>query len=473
MVNEMPKHAEGSNILTNLNIMAGLSHKDRIGSPNKNGIFKKNGWRHDEDSIVNQVKNIEDVFRAALAGDFINKKNFEICLLAFNGLNNMLSGYQTNKNKKDQSDALRAVIYNIDRLITDAQKTLSAKPVGGDNLTIAKNAIRYLKSLNIISNNVMFNGHYKNELDSFIGRHLRQEHRHNDPVVVQKFLAHIKNNHPEKACNEDKAKELLMGYDTVRKSILGILRGPGSQAKSRLKSLLDLEKAKGYSDDSWIAYKFLALDGSADEERIRLARKAIKYGRGNCYEKSSIVATHMLEATRGSKTIFWVECIEYNHCFSIIADKNMLTQKDVETTPCSEWAGDAVIADGWTGDYYSANTIEKKAGLLKLHKNTARKGIIKNYQEINGNTQNREDDEILLELMGTGFNYKEKRNAILVTESLTWPPAYDPGFRLAVAKLKNSSYRRQIESISTSTLAHISDRPDILACELITFMEDT
>jgi hypothetical protein len=473
----MTKHTEPHNIIINLDLMAALKSGDRIGAPNKNGVFKINGWRNDNDSITIQVVNIKSVFHAALSDpSLVTKDTFDKSVAAYNGLNKILANYQEKGNKDNQSKSLREALYDIDKLITSAQAKLANLPSSGNNITLAKNAIKYLNSLDIASNNVRFNGHFKNELDTFLGRYLRQEHRFNDDHIVESFHAHLtfNKNKMHDGITIAQAKALLKSYHDIRREILAILRKESSGTERELKNLLNREKSKGYSNETWIGYEFKSANKS-DEERIRLARKSIKFGRGNCYEKSAIVATHMLEATRGSKSIFWVACISYDHCFAIVADKNLLTAREIETKPAYEWTGDAVIVDGWTGDYYSASNIRKRAGLFSFHKNIARRGIVQNFVDIKskGNSSQAEfpdsDDEIF-EIMGAAVE-EDAKNAILVRESLSWPPSFDPSFRLSVAKFKNSYYKNAMESINPRVLARISAQPDLLESQIIMCIE--
>jgi hypothetical protein len=498
------KHTEPRNLIQNLDLLSGLKSGDRIGAPKQDGLFKINGWRNDNDSIIVQAENIKSLFSTALTGKNIDKATFDKCVAAFNGLNKMLAGYQSSRGKTDQINSLRSAIYEIDKILTAAQSVLSESPSCGTNIVIAKNAIKYLDSLKLPSTNVKFNGHYKDEVDMFVGRYLRQEHRYKDQSIVNRYHSHITRKIPidpkkpiaggnikenkYESYTAEQAKKLLEDHNNIRKDILTIIRNITSKSETRrqLKQLLSRVKSQyGYSDELWeiLSYQFHFSDGT-DEERIRLTRKAIKFGVANCYEKSAIVATHMLEATRGNKSIFWVACIKYDHCFTIIADKNLLTTRDIETKPAHEWTGDAIIVDGWTSDYYPAVDIRKSRGAFNIFKGVARKGIIRNFNQIAEDQKDKKDkedknkekdmdlDSFLFEVMGAAAEDTKTTTAILVRESLSWPPTFDPGFRLAVAKSKNIDYRINTDAIKSSDLARVSDNPELLISNLSMIIKD-
>lgn len=494
----MPKCNEGINIERNLDLMAKLKSSDRIGAPKLEGIFKKNGFRVANDSILRQSGNIKSVFEAALSqATAANPVIIGKALAAQNGLKNMLSDYQKSSRKQSQSDELKKLIDEITDLIYDTEKRLGVTQILNtgesatriENIAIAKNAINYLKSLGIVSNNIRGNGHYKGDLETFLGRYLRQEHRYTDQNIVSKFCASynkVAAKANKKIIDTAKARKMLNDIHDTRREILNILRsGQSSQKrKTDLKSLLERKKNSGdYVGDAWIQVNFTTT--KPDEQRIRLARKSIKFKTGNCYEKSAIIATHMIEATRGSKQIYWVASEGYDHCFAILADKGQLSRDDVQSKPTYEWPGNAVIVDGWTGDYYNCSEIRNKAGIFKMHKNIARKGIVNGFDSIQNreaikreeekkNLQKEFGDSDMADMFGSSS--PDPIKAIDIYEDVTWPPVYDPSFRLAVASLSNKSYRGQIQAsqtqITLENLVGIATEPELMASSLILIVND-
>jgi hypothetical protein len=87
----------------------------------------------------------------------------------------------------------------------------------------------------------------------------------------------------------------------------------------------------------------------ADERRIRDCRRVMKTRHGNCGEKSSLCATWLLENRTGNDVILRVSASTYDHAW-VVYDHNAPDWDGV----IDHLSDDAVVVDGWTGDYYPA-----------------------------------------------------------------------------------------------------------------------
>jgi hypothetical protein len=87
-----------------------------------------------------------------------------------------------------------------------------------------------------------------------------------------------------------------------------------------------------------------------DEPRIRNCRRVIKTRHGNCNEKASVCATWLLENSRGNQVILWVYGgTAYDHAWVVYGHPDPYWNGVID-----QLSSDAVVVDGWTGDYYQA-----------------------------------------------------------------------------------------------------------------------
>jgi hypothetical protein len=84
-----------------------------------------------------------------------------------------------------------------------------------------------------------------------------------------------------------------------------------------------------------------------DEPRIRHTRKALKFGYGNCSQKSSIVATWLLENSV-NVPIFIMRCNPYDHAYVLLGNVDFSQR-------FSRQPDDVFVVDGWSDDFYPAN----------------------------------------------------------------------------------------------------------------------
>lgn len=319
-----------------------------------------------------------------------------------------------------------------------------------ENLHWAKKAVHYLDKLNIKSVNVPFRikSYYKSplsEFDVFLFEYMRAETRvevveNNADFYMQTFEI------PDRETFESKLA-FIPATKKIRSHIIAILHSNKTkqQKKLELQKLMKMVKAKGYLHPLSV---FTTIDRTTypDESRIRACRKAIKFGHGNCGEKSAIVATYLVEKLGNSKSILWA-CSNptYDHAFVLLADQNRLTELHLKHRFFSDWDESTVVVDGWTSDYYAFkhpfNPL--KAGSIanpfqayvrrKLHNLTI--GSISCMEEVHNN----------------------------------WPPQFDPHFRLATAHLSKHDPARlhgsQMDQ-ELSAVSEVADNGDELITEL-------
>jgi hypothetical protein len=138
-----------------------------------------------------------------------------------------------------------------------------------------------------------------------------------------------------------------------------VLQTVADQTKSR-KQKRALVKAQinrlgvTYFDDHTPKDCFDQATDRKDEMRIRLCRRAMKTRHGNCMEKSALTATWLLENRPGDENILWVAGNAYDHAW-VVFDPGAPKWDGV----IANLSDDAVVADGWTGDYYQAKHPQK------------------------------------------------------------------------------------------------------------------
>jgi hypothetical protein len=149
----------------------------------------------------------------------------------------------------------------------------------------------------------------------------------------------------------------------LRQNVLGVLRGsaPPADKRAQIQALIPkdfLARSEGTEFGAWFERdahgKSIPLpprSGSAsgyyeDERRIRFARKALKFGYGNCMEQSAIVATWLLENSV-NVPIHWMKCHPYDHAYVLLGNVDFSEIFD-------EQPDDVFIVDGWSDDFYPA-----------------------------------------------------------------------------------------------------------------------
>lgn len=108
--------------------------------------------------------------------------------------------------------------------------------------------------------------------------------------------------------------------------------------------------------DLWWLARDTRAAARAEHLRIKAVRRAMKSRLGNCLEKSSIVATHIAEASRGGVGICIVTGGKYDHHFVLISNQkeellsgidNHKETKSKKSLPRDTW-----VVDGWRSDYW-------------------------------------------------------------------------------------------------------------------------
>jgi hypothetical protein len=311
-----------------------------------------------------------------------------------------------------------------------------------DNLRLGKQAIQDLNRLHITSINVAFRigSYWKSPLgalDSFLLDYMRAE---SDISLVKDHARDIKYNYRQAGYTitttdaRQKATDQINDAKQVRPQILQILRGTASknQKKSQLKQLM---QQVGYKPKEYSVLWHKSRTSDADEARIRAVRKAIKFKHGNCGEKSAIAASWLLEKTKNTKKVFWVEARNWDHAWVVMGEVGKIDANDVATRPINTWDESTVVVDGWTGDWYTA----------KHPYNPLKSGSAANPFQL--------------------FVRKKVQQAatqIRVNEDLAWPPSFSPNFRLEHAADPNVSYETLSSTSGSDTESSIEGVADDL-----------
>lgn len=294
-----------------------------------------------------------------------------------------------------------------------------------DNMLLAKQAIKYVDKLGLTSVNVPFRLSYSksplSRFDCFMVKYMRSESNLSPQIV---------NPHLKKALDREKAAigrklhkdefkavvdPIVAGFrdvKAVRSEILEIIHSNTSKGEKK-RLLTALMDRIGFDGDPYDINWFGRRTNKPDERRIRSARKAIKFKHGNCGEKSSIVATWLLEQTKNTKSIFWVSANSWDHAWVFMADAGSgLDEAMVEGQKFSSWPQDTVVVDGWTSDWYPVH-----------HPHDPIKGTP--YNPFQLYVRNK---------------IREAQQDICCSEECRWPPRFAPAFKLAIAGQKNSTY---------------------------------
>lgn len=310
-----------------------------------------------------------------------------------------------------------------------------------ENLRLAKQAIKYVDSLDITSINVPFRitSYHKSPLsdfDMFMLCYMRQESStlpgvidHHTASQVKGYEDHLKRklDTGEREWVKEKVTGQITDAKAVKKQIMAIIHGGGNSGskKKKLKELMEKTKFdKNTFDLTW----FVRRTDAPDENRIRSVRKAIKYRHGNCGEKSAIATTWLLEQTQNTKKIFWVCAKNWDHAWGLMGELGTFSWAMVTGQKYDKWPEDVVVIDGWTSDWYP---------------------IKHPYNPVKGTAANPFQLYVRKKV-------QEAQKAIIVQEELDWPPEFAPKFRLAVAEKKNATYANSVR------FAEVFDDPSVV-----------
>jgi hypothetical protein len=276
------------------------------------------------------------------------------------------------------------------------------------NISLARRCIDYVNGLNIKSNNVPFRlgtYHKYSKYHSFVLSATRCE-----TVNV-----------PEKVLQR-------------RRQVLSLLADDSKSKKTRRAAVKALmvqwgeRYFKQYTDGGF----FDDISRYEDEMRVRSCRRVVKTRHGNCMEKSALCATWLLENRTGNEIILWVGGKNYDHAWVVYDHDSPGWDGTI-----ANLSGDAVVVDGWTGDYYQAKHPHKfwHGGLANPFQLTVRNNVL----NASGN--------------------------ISVTEHVQprdWAESFSPHFKLAFADQPPSTYERDgsylLRALKPSGLADLRDR---------------
>jgi hypothetical protein len=295
-----------------------------------------------------------------------------------------------------------------------------------ENMDLAKQAIRFTDRLGITSINVPFRigsyyGSPLSKFDLFMLRYMRTETSTDTieqryKVMKGQWVEHFgrklgldeKDQIRSEITNQQLPK--IQRDKVVRSQILQIIHSTASKGQKK-KQLHDLMKQTNFDPDTFGVLWHFTRTNAPDEERIRAVRKAVKFRHGNCGEKAAIAVTWLLEQTKNSKALFWVNAKNWDHAWGLLADPG-LDENTVRTVPYKNWPKDVVVVDGWTSDWYPIH-----------HPWDPIKGTAANPFQLYVRKK--------VQAAATQVNVKEE---------LEWPPVFAPTFSMERAGEKNSTY---------------------------------
>jgi hypothetical protein len=255
-----------------------------------------------------------------------------------------------------------------------------------ENLRLAKRAIQFVDAQQIRSVNMKHQFWNRTDFDSFLFGAMR--------------------------CHPPDLDNVRKGH---RRDLLTALRAPGQSLSRRKKRCKEYFKAwgsdKNYFWNGGVRVYWDVDPPGPDAQRIRAARRAMKFYKGNCNEKSAVAATWLLENRLGNDMIVWASGGPYDHAYVIYDFRGANWDPSI-----TNWNDEAVIVDGWTSDWYAV----KQPYDLRPWSDAHFPGPIQLHvrRMIQANTGN------------------------LGIKEWVWyrPPQFSPNFTLAVARDPNSSY---------------------------------
>jgi hypothetical protein len=193
------------------------------------------------------------------------------------------------------------------------------------NISLARRCIDYVNSLNIKSVNVPFR----------FGTYYKYSKYHRFVLGATR-------------CETVGASDQVLNR---RRLVLAILADGTKSKKQRRAAVKALMVQWGDNYFRAATQRFFdEITDRKDEERVRNCRRAMKTRHGNCGEKSSVCATWLLENRPGHEVILWVNGgTAYDHAW-VVFDHNAPNWDGT----IANLGSDAVVVDGWTGDYYQA-----------------------------------------------------------------------------------------------------------------------
>lgn len=330
-----------------------------------------------------------------------------------------------------------------------------------ENIALARDAIKFVDKLGIVSINVPFRPSFHkspfSKFDMFLFYLMRAEGNmamldtHTDRRVGEIDDYYAKQGYAP--LTDDQKLEVRQGIakdistnKSLRSQCLAVMHGTDSSGEKKRK-LKKIMTDSQFNADTFSMQWHATRTDMKDEERIRAARRAIKFKHGNCGEKSAVAASWLLEHTKGTKDIYWVSANNWDHAWCVLTDFGKSSKAQIGGTPISEWDDSAVCVDGWTSDWYPI-----KHPYTLLHHGTAANPfqlyVRRKVQKASAN--------------------------MYVKEKCKWPPKFCPTFSMANAHKKVSEYatspKRPAKVVANMDLA---DEIDDLDALLAQFEEDT
>jgi hypothetical protein len=194
------------------------------------------------------------------------------------------------------------------------------------NIRVARRCIDYVNGLNVTSNNVPFR----------ISSYAKYSHYHYFVVTVTR-------------CETLGVPEVVLMRRRLVLQALAHLTRTEQQKRAEVEGYMNewgVNYFRQYTPNGFFVSNITERE---DEARIRMCRRVMKTRQGNCGEKSAVCATWLLENSPGNEVILWVGGKNYDHGWVVFGHNATHWNGVIDTL-----SDDAVVVDGWTGDYYQA-----------------------------------------------------------------------------------------------------------------------
>jgi hypothetical protein len=379
----MPKKtavSAGPALLENLMTLGKMQRGDMITVAGANGRFvRKTNWltqHHNKDKTHNSklFDQIDEVLASAeelAAND--NEANQQVeelrslYMKAVRGLDTLLQTYRSKGSKEtDLIDRLTVVLVDHAKNIEESTKS-AVEDIDGLKKT-AERAIKYVNDCRIRSVNNTFghggwfgNPYFDRNVDAYLFMLLVRGFSGNRfPGGIQTVGRELKTFVADVIRRPISRKEKRLVLAAKLQEWFGEGEPGGhlltlcqhnmkqTDGEKKFKTLVDgfEERFGALSDDAHAPWR--------ERQRHKLARRAMRTRFGNCVDKAAVVATHIVESTKGQIGICRVGGVTYDHEWVLISrNRDELFEgcqqlHSGRATRRERLPRDTVVADGWT-----------------------------------------------------------------------------------------------------------------------------
>ena len=362
----MASVCEGENLEANLKTLSKLERGNMLAKANANGrLVRKTNWltkasnnakTHDEELFVDLEVLLKGAEEKISPNPDANQELVNLYVGAIRGLETLLATYRSKGSKETGLiDQLSILLASHAKNIGDMERIAGPKSFSLKELSI--NAIHYLIDARIRSTNNIHkagwgNSYFDNKTDKYIFWLIVRSAAAAELGSSGKTAKDFKTlfmDIARRPISRDQKKQLLA---EKLSSWFGNDKG--------IKNLYSIEEEwYQFSDKAYSKCGIVFEEEIAEFKRIQYAKKAIRARFGNCGEKSNIVATHLIESTKGKNSrggkigICRVHGTTYDHAWVFLSeDRDRLVNAIRQKSGKSLFPQDTWVVDGWTRDWW-------------------------------------------------------------------------------------------------------------------------